>query len=157
MVRMPPTTSRVVPSSDLSRHSADVLRAAEEGPVEITRRDGESLVLTRKSDHERQFTVLNLAADLIAASLGPDDVPFVERLQSRLPWMAFLSDGGRTEFARSIVATARACAAVRDFGPFLVELHEWHATAEAMAAGYTRVEDIGWYDDPVPVPDPRLA
>ena len=31
------------------------------------------------------------------------------------------------------------------------------ATAEAMAAGYTRVEDIGWYDDPVPVPDPRLA
>ena len=32
-------------SSDLSKHSADVFAEAEEHPVHVTRRDGETLVL----------------------------------------------------------------------------------------------------------------
>ena len=116
--------TRVVQSSALSRNSAEVFQAADEGAVEITRRDGATLVLTRKSELERQHTVLRVAADLIAATLGPQSEPFVDRLQDRFPWMRFLSAQGREAVALEVVQCARACAAVRDFGPFLVDLHE---------------------------------
>lgn len=149
--------TKVVQSSELSRHSAEVFEAADHGAVEITRRDGETLILTRKSDVDRQFTILNMAADLIAASLGAETVPFATRLQDRFPWMRFLTDTEREEFAAEIVASARACAAVRDFGAFLVDLHEWHQTAKAKAEGYTADVDLDWYDGYAAVADPRQA
>lgn len=139
--------SRVVQSSALSRNSAEVFLAADQGAVEITRRDGETLILTRKSEIERQGTILRMAADLVAASLGPESEPFANRLQERFPWMHFLSDPEREMFAQEIVQSARGCAAVQDFGPFLVELHEWYTTAQAKAAGFTPDLDLNWYDD----------
>jgi hypothetical protein len=146
---------RRVRSSELSRNSAEVFRAAEHGAVEITRRDGESLMLTRKSEADRQYEALEMAADLIAASLGRETKPFPERLQERFPWMHFLDDEERRQFADEVVEVARACSAVRDFGPLLVCLHEWHATARAIAAGYTRDEDLQWHEDPIEAPNPR--
>ena len=151
------TMSRVVQSSALSRNSAEVFQAADQGAVEITRRDGETLVLTRKSEVERQSTVLRMAADLIAASLGPESGPFVNRLQDRFPWMRFLSGQEREMFAMEIVQSARGCAAVQDFGPFLVDLHEWYATAQAKAAGFTPDDNLDWYDDLPEATDPRRA
>ena len=139
--------SRAVQSSALSRNSAEVFRAADEGAVEITRRDGETLVLTRKSEVERQSTVLRVAADLVAASLGPETQPFVDRLQDRFPWMRFLSESERDAFATEIVQSARGCAAVQDLEPFLVDLHEWFSTAQAKAAGFTADDELDWYDD----------
>jgi hypothetical protein len=110
--------SRVVQSSALSRNSAEVFQAADQGTVEITRRDGETLVLTRKSELERQSTVLRMAADLIAASLGPEAQPFVDRLQGRFPWMRFLSEPERETFAMEIVDSAVAVRPFRTSAPF---------------------------------------
>jgi hypothetical protein len=149
--------SRVVQSSALSRNSAEVFKAADQGAVEITRRDGETLVLTRKSEVERQSTVLRMAADLVAASLGPESQPFVDRLQERFPWMRFLSGSEREAFALEIVESARGCAAVQDFGPFLVDLHEWFSTAQAKAAGFTADDALEWYDELPEATDPRQA
>lgn len=149
--------SQSVSSSALSRHSADVFAAADRGAVEITRRDGESLILTRKSELERQYTILNLAADLVAASLGGDGTTFVDRLQDRFPWMRFLTPAERESFVDEIVESARSCAAVRDFTPFLVDLSEWRATAQAKAAGYTADADLEWLSEPREVADPRLS
>lgn len=157
MAYMSLTMSRVVQSSALSRNSAEVFQAADQGAVEITRRDGETLVLTRKSEVERQSTVLRMAADLIAASLGPESEPFVNRLQDRFPWMRFLSGQEREMFAMEIVQSARGCAAVQDFGPFLVDLHEWYTTAQAKAAGFTPDDNLDWYDDLPEATDPRQA
>lgn len=151
-----PTTSSFR-ASDLSRDSAKVFRTADRGPVEVTRRDGEPLVLTRKSEYEEHFTALNVAADLIAASLAPDDSPFELRLRERMPWMRFLTDQDQIQFSHDIVDLARSCAAVRDFSPFLVELAEWHATAAAVAAGFTASDDLDWLDEPTPAADPRRA
>lgn len=144
-------------ASDLSRDSARVFRTAERGPVEVTRRDGEPLVLTRKSDYDDHYAALSAAADLIAASLGPSDSPLERRLQARMPWMRFLSDEDQAHFSREIIDVARSCAAVRDFGPFLIELAEWHTTAASAAAGYTAPDDLDWLNEPVPATDPRFA
>ncbi len=144
---------RTVTSSDLSRNGAKVFRAADEGPVEITRRDGETLLLTRKSEREAQFTALNLAADLVAASLAPDAKPFAERLADRFPWMELLTPEGRERFAEEIVVSARAGAAVHDLTPFLASLTSWHETAATKAAGYVPDDDLDWYEDVV-VPHP---
>src|SRR5699024_76773 len=138
-----PTTSSFR-ASDLSRDSANVFRTADRGPVEGTRRDGEPLVLTRKSEYEDHYAALSVAADLIAASLAPSDSPFEERLAERMPWMRFLSGADQRQFSHDIVDVARSCAAVRDFGPFLTELTEWHSTASAVAAGFTAPEDLDW-------------
>lgn len=144
-------------ASDLSRDSAKVFRSAEESPVEVTRRDGESLVLTRKSEYDEHFAALAVAADLVAVSLAPGDSPLEDRLLERFPWLRFLSARDRTSFTTDIIDTARGCAAVHDFGPFLVELHEWQATAAAVAAGYTSPDDLEWLDEPMVAPDPRIA
>ena len=63
------------------RSPASVFAAADEGPVTITRRDGEALVLTRASAVEHQRLGLQLAAQLIAASLADSSTPFVDRLR----------------------------------------------------------------------------
>lgn len=151
------TATRTVRASALSRDSAAVFKAADEGVVEVARRDAEPLILTRKSSYDQQFAALGVAADLIAASLGPDDRPYTERLQDRFPWLGLLTSAEREQFGHEIVAVARSCAAVREFTPFMAELHAWHATAEAKAAGYVAPEDLDWFETPVPVDDPRLS
>lgn len=155
MVAMCPTFARTVSSSELSRKGGPVFRAAEEGPVEITRRDGVTLVLTSKTERERQFTALNLAADLVAASLAPNDKPFVDRLMDRFPWMTFLTPAGRQHFADEIVQSARACAAVHDFDPFLTELVAWRETAASKAEGFTPDDALDWFEVSESVPHPN--
>ncbi len=150
---MAPT--RTVQSSELSRNSRAVFAAADDGPVLITRRDGETLVLTRASQAEEDRQGLELASALVAASLAPDDVPFVQRLHQPFPWLALLSPADQAEFAREVIEVARACAALSHYDRLLLTVHEWMATAEAVAVGYTRDEDLTWLDQPVVVPDPR--
>lgn len=45
----------------------------------MTHRDGESLVLTRKSEYDEHSTDLAVAADLVAVSLAPGDSSLEER------------------------------------------------------------------------------
>lgn len=150
------TVSRSVRSSELSRNPAAVFKAAEDGPVTITRRDGESLVLTKSSDAKRQRAGLELAAHLVAASLSPEDQPFEERLRLPFPWTEFLTAEDRATFAKEVVDVARACAAVSQFDHLLVTIKAWQSTAEALASGYTADEDLDWLDEPVHAPDPRI-
>ena len=149
--------SRTVQSSELSRNSASVFKAVEEGPVTITRRDGEALVLAKASDVARQRAGLELAAQLVAASLAPTDVPFVDRLRGPFPWLEFLRSSDRDAFAQEVVDVARACAAVSQFDRLLITLRRWQSTAEAIAAGYTADDDLDWLEDPTPIADSRTA
>lgn len=148
---------RTVQSSELSRRPASVFAAADEGPVTITRRDGEALVLTRASTVEHQRLGLQLAAQLIAASLADSSTPFVDRLRVPFPWLEFLSATDQAAFAGEVVDVARACASVSRFDRLLEVLTAWRATAESVAVGYTRDEDLTWILEPAPVTDPRNA
>ena len=71
--------------------------------MSITRRDGEALVLTRASAVERQRLGIQLAAQLIAASLADSGTPFVDRLRVPFPWLEFLSATDRASFATEVV------------------------------------------------------
>ena len=139
--------SRTVHSSALSRHSADVFRAVEEGPVTITRRGGEPLILERASDVERQRAGLRIAADLVAVSLSPVERSLVERLRGPYPWLDFLTGPDREAFATEIIDVARACAAVGTFDRLIVTLSAWKHTAHTVAAGYTSDDELEWLDD----------
>lgn len=146
---------RTVQSSELSRNSAAVFAAAEEGPVNITRRDGDDLVLAKSEDVERERRAFGVAASLVAASLGQTGQSLGERLRQQFPWVEFLRPRDRETFATEIVDVTRACAAVGHFGPILVVFEAWHSTAEALAAGYTPDDELDWLDEPSPVGDPR--
>lgn len=146
--------TRTVQSSDLSRRSKDVFAAVEKGPVTITRRDGEDLVLSKASDAAQQQEGLKLAAQLVAASLAPDDEPFVDRLRLPFPWIEFLSGPERQDFAEELVSVARACASVGRFDRLLITIHAWEATATALASGYTADVDLHWLDEGLAVTHP---
>ncbi len=151
-----PAISRSAQSSELSRNSANVFKAAEEGPVTITRRDAEPLVLLTAAEFQREHEGAELAAALVAATLADPQVPFVERLQGPFPWIAFLSEADQAAFAHEIVTITRACASVGRFDKALIALHAWRSTAEAISAGYTPDDELDWIE-PSPVADPRTA
>jgi hypothetical protein len=112
-------------------------------------------VLTKTSEVENQKRGMELASHLVAASLAPADMPFVERLRAPFPWIEFLRPAGRQAFALEIVDVARACAAVSNFDRLLFTLEAWRSTAAAIAHGFTPDDQLTWIDEPVRVVDPR--
>lgn len=150
-----PILSRTVQSSELSRNAAEVFRAVEDGPVIISRRDGEPLILSKASEVSRQQAGIHLAAQLVAVSLAPGNVPFAQQLREPFPWVEFLRQSDQDAFAQEIVDVARACASVSRFDRLLLTVQAWRDTAEAVAAGYTADDDLDWLEQPHRVPDPR--
>lgn len=66
-------------SSDLSKHSAEVFAEAEDHPVTVTRRDGESLVLMSQREADSRNRMLEFAAQLIGMAVD-DNGPLAERI-----------------------------------------------------------------------------
>jgi PHD/YefM family antitoxin component YafN of YafNO toxin-antitoxin module len=139
-------------SSDLSRSSAEVFAAAADHPVEVTRRDGEALVLMSESENRARNSLLELAAQLIAVSTSLEGT-LAERMSNHFPWMLALSVEGRETCATDILAAARASFATGQAHLAVAELTSWRETATALAAGLggTPVE---WLDEDVPVERP---
>lgn len=88
-------------------------------------------MLARQSDVEGQRRGLQLASHMVAASLAAGPQPFADRLRAPFPWLEFLSEADRQEFAREVVDVARASAAMARFDRLLETLSAWRATAEA--------------------------
>lgn len=148
--------SQTVKFSELSRASKSVAEAADRGPVTITRRDGEPLVLQRQSLVERDRHGLHLAAQIVAVAVADWPNSFSDRLAGPFPWVELLSEDERRGFAEELLATARACAAVAAFEPLAITIHAWQSTAEAYARGYTPDDDLEWLDDPEAVERPEI-
>ena len=145
---------RVVQSSELSRNSAAVFAAAEEAPVEVSRRDGESLILTTKREAAAHDRILEIAAQLIAVSLD-DNGTLEDRLARPYPWIKLLSVQDQRACARDIIDTARGAFVVNQPGRILTEIKAWQNTAEAVAAGWGQ-DEPDWLRKPVAVTKPRL-
>ncbi|RLV57190.1 prevent-host-death protein [Aeromicrobium phragmitis] len=151
MATAAPTRS-VFQSSDLSRSSAEVFAAAADHPVEVTRRDGESLVLMSKGADRSRDALLELAAQLIAVATSTERT-LAERMSDRFPWMLALSHDDRALCAEQILSAARASFATGQAHLAIAELTAWKETASALAAGLGRV-DVEWLDDDEPVARP---
>ncbi|WP_024873636.1 prevent-host-death protein [Saccharomonospora piscinae] len=132
-------------SSDLSKHSAEVFAEAEEHPVTVTRRDGESLVLMSQREAEGRSQLLNFAAQLITVTLD-DNGPFAERMSRVFPWMLALSPADREACAQDLVNAARASFSTGQPHLAIAELTSWKETATAIAAGLGSAE-AEWLDD----------
>lgn len=143
-----------VQSSELSRNAAAVFQAAEEGPVLVTRRGAEPLVLTSKADAEEHEQVLSAAAALIGLAVSVDPGVFARQIATAFPWASILSASEQRAFADELIDTARACFTLRQHGLLLGVINGWRATAEAYAAGLERVP-VEWLDEIDEAEDPR--
>lgn len=137
-----PTTFQ---SSELSRNSASVFAAAEEQPITVTRRDGETLVLMSERESSARDRLFEFAAQIIAATTD-DQGSLAERMADRFPWMLALSAEDRVVAAADLVRAARASFATRQAHLALAEVYAWRETAEAIAAGLGS-GDVEWLDD----------
>ncbi|TPW72876.1 YebG family protein [Schumannella sp. 10F1B-5-1] len=139
-------------SSDLSRHSARVFDAAEERPVEVTRRDGEDLVLMSKRESDARDKLLEIAATLIAVATD-DRGTLAERMSDSYPWMLALSPADRETCARELLSAARASFSTHQPYLALAEMTSWFETATAIAAGLGS-QPVEWLDLTEPVERP---
>lgn len=139
-------------SSELSRSSAEVFAAAADHPVEVTRRDGESLVLMSGSADRARTNLLELAAQLVAVSTSTDGT-LVTRMIDRFPWMLALSPADQQACANDILSAARASFATDQPHLAIAELTAWRETATVIAAGLGQ-EPVEWLDDSVVVERP---
>lgn len=139
-------------SSELSRASAEVFAAATDHPVEVTRRDGESLVLMSESADRARTALLELAAQLVAVSTNTDGT-LVTRMIDRFPWMLALSTADQQTCANDILTAARASFATNQPHLAIAELTAWRETATAVAAGLGR-EPVEWLDETLVVERP---
>lgn len=143
---------RVFQSSDLSRHSTAVFAAAEDRPVEVTRRDGEDLVLMSKREASAREKLLELAATLIGVATDTRGT-LADRMSSALPWMLALSPEDRVACANDLLEAARASFSTGQAHLAVAEMTSWRETATAVAAGLG-TEPVEWLDIDVPVERP---
>lgn len=147
----PRHTSSIRRSSDLSKHSAEVFRQAENHPVTVTRRDGVTLVLMSKREVDARESLLDLASRITTAAL--DGGPLEEAMTRAFPWMLALSLEDQKTCAQELVDAARASFSTGQPHRALAELTSWRETAEALAAGLGD-EPVAWLDEPVAVGRP---
>jgi hypothetical protein len=131
-------------SSDLSKHSADVFAEAEDHPVQITRRDGEPLVLTSQREVDERAMLLQFAADLITVTLD-DEGTLASRMARKFEWMHALSAADQAACAQDLVDAARASFSTGQAHLAVAELTSWRETATAIAAGLTAAP-ADWLD-----------
>ncbi|GAA4382801.1 YebG family protein [Agromyces bauzanensis] len=147
-----PRPDRTFRSSDLSRLAPKVFAAAEDHPVEITRRDGEDLVLMSKREADARDQLLQFAAQLIAVATD-DRGSLAERMSNSFPWMLALSADDRVQCAKDLVDAARASFATGQPHLAIAELTAWKETATALAAGLGR-SPVEWLEDGEPAERP---
>lgn len=138
------TSRTTFQSSELSRASAEAFAAAADHPIQITRRDGESLILMSESADRERAALLELAAQLIAVTTSSEGTLAI-RMSDRFPWMLALSEADREACSTEIVAAARASFATNQPHLAVAELNAWRETATAIAAGLGG-ETIEWLD-----------
>lgn len=146
-------TQVVFQSSDLSRNSSKVFRAAEKSPILVTRRDGEGFILMSESEAKARKTLLEFASDLIA--IATDDRGSLSfRMMNRFPWMRALSEDARETCAKELINAARASFVTEQPQLAAVELNAWRETASAIELGLDK-QLVDWLEEPIPVVRPE--
>lgn len=139
-------------SSELSRQPAPLFAAAENAPIEATRRDGEALVLMTRTEADARDSLLQFGAQLIAASLD-EAGSLADRLADRFDWMLALSPTDHDACAADLVRAARASFSIGQAHFLTAEFVSWKSTATALAAGLGGAT-LDWYDGPIAVERP---
>jgi len=140
-------------SSDVSRQPLRVFDAAENGPVVVTRRDGEDLVLMSKREADAMDWLLTFAAQVLAVSVANKD-GLCDQLASLYPWMLALSNADREQCAAEILRAAQAALATHQPQLAVAEVTSWRETAMATADGLAG-QQTEWLEKPEAVERPE--
>jgi len=142
--------------SDLQREPRQVSQEVDRGPVRVTRRDGAPLVLMREDTLQTTMDGMRLVSQVLGLWMAGDPREIDQNLGVLFPWVAYLSRAERSDCARELLDTARACTATEEYLPLLACAKAWQSTAEAYAAGWDK-EPVEWFDEPVSVSRPTIA
>lgn len=131
-------------SSDLSKHSAEVLAEAGDHSVTATCHDGECLVLMSQREADARTELQHIAATFITVTL--EDGPLPERMADRYPWMYALSAKEREQCARNLIDSVRASFSTQQPHLAIAQLTSWRETATAFASGLG-TQPVEWLDE----------
>jgi hypothetical protein len=127
--------TRIYQSSDLSTKRRELLDAARSGYAQIRDRDGMGLVLVPQEDYEALQGFSSLLSKLITL-----DAAFERPAKDRRPvelgdfaWLAAFDDDDQREFRRELLGAMAQASATRSTDPVEQCLHDWRATAAALA------------------------
>lgn len=120
--------------------------------MDVTRRDGEDLVLMSKRESDARSELLHLAAQLIAVATD-DRGTLADRMADRFPWMLALNPTDRVKCARELLDSARASFATKEPHLAVAEMIAWRETATAIAAGL-HATPSDWLDEDAKVERP---
>lgn len=118
--------------SYMLRHSGEVLADVEHADVLLERRDGTDLMFETVRRGRAVREGLDVAAQALTAVLQDPALQAhaLSALERALPWVAWLEQQDRTEFATAFVSTARACHDTDNYEPLARLLHRWKVSAQ---------------------------
>ena len=124
-----------VPFSELLHHPAataerlDAVRA-----LRLRRRDAGDLALMRIEQLERDESVVDFTARLLAGLVRAENVAVIRKLlPDALPWVTFLPEGDFDAFVAELVTVAQGAAELGNLAPVAVLLTQWRHSAEVFA------------------------
>ncbi len=147
------TTQRTFQSSDLSRNPGAVFSAAEDNPVLLTRRDGDSLVLMNESEMSQQVWLCEFAARLVTA-MSDDRGSLTERMCAQFSWMLAFDESGRENCAQELIDAARTGLSTGVARKAHIVFTSWFESAAALTTGLDKIP-VKWLSDTVSVPRPN--
>ncbi len=115
--------------SAFQRDAKAVADRADESDIVLRRRDGPDLILGNAERHEAILESIEVVSRLLASVL--DEPAVRQRLvaPAALPWLGFLSEEDRSQFATEFVETAAASADLGTLTPLAQLIREWRNTA----------------------------
>lgn len=119
--------------SSFLRGPTEVLPALEHGDVQLDRRDGEPLVMTRAHRYRSWMQGMALSSRVIRHLLKEDPDLAERLLADELPWLQWLPSGEQTDCLSDILTQLAAGAETGTFEPFARAIAEWKHTAEVWA------------------------
>jgi hypothetical protein len=130
-----PATYEDVPFSELLHHPAataerlDAVRA-----LRLRRRDAGDLALMRIEQLERDESVVDFTARLLASLVRAENVAVIRKLlPDALPWVTFLPEADFDTFVTELVNVAQGATELGNLAPVAVLLTQWRHSAEVFA------------------------
>lgn len=124
-----------LPFSEFLHHpAATAARLDSVRAVRLRRRGADDLALTNANQLDRDGTVIDFTARLLASidRTGARNA-IKTALPEALPWAAFLPDPDLEEMLSEIIAVAQGSASLRNLAPLAILLDQWRHSAEVYA------------------------
>lgn len=115
--------------SELLRRSGEVIQEADDHAVRINRRDGNDLVIMRADQVEGVRETFEISTGILKWIAEREPAMLDDLLLEVFPWVKFLPEEDRRDFAAEFITSLRASVAVGSFDQLQTEILQWRNTA----------------------------